>query len=465
MSSVNEIDNHSSDARQPIGELPAGPSGIDDLAVVISSDSVLVSGDPEHVSTYVDRLRDAAAGAVSVAGVDRRSLADLGAAVAGVAAMATQSGEFVRLSPRSMDLLQQYNVLPGSDGFNLMTVVDDSGIFRGQLRWQSVALEPTQLLGMQMAMATVALRTAIASVEQAVEEVQGSVDTILALAEASRAGDVLGHYNSLERIVATLEESGSLPAADWDSVAGLGPQLEVGVERLRNHVKRTIDGFDGSQSVQDRAAHISRAVKDDRLGETLKLLVVAEESLYLWQRLRIERVRRTEPEHLETVVESARAVLAQHVERDGELLAHARAELAAYAALKPLEVLHWMSASNVKRDMVRLRDDLEEFAVARRAQVTEWVEHEDPTIEDALAEIGNRAKAAGALFAGAAKAIGGKVIDMGAVGIDFVGSGLQKAVAGRIGQVRGDSGGDDDGSASRGIGPGTTGSTGPKDNS
>ncbi|MFM1723920.1 hypothetical protein ABEU20_002493 [Rhodococcus sp. PAM 2766] len=442
MSFVNESDNDDRGVPQtPTGELEGG-SRTGDLAVAVSSDGVLVSGDPEQVSTYVDRLRDAAAGAVSVAGVDRRSLADMGAAVAAVSAVAAQSGEFVRLSPSSMDLLRQYNILPGSDGFNLMTVVDESGIFRGQLRWQSVALEPTQLLGMQMAMATVALRTAIASVEQAVEQVQGSVDTILALAEASRAGDVLGHYNSLEHIVATLEESGSLPSADWDSVAGLGPQLEVGVERLRNHVKRTIDGFDGSQSVQDRAAHIGRAVKDDRLGETLNLLVVAEESLYLWQRLRIERVRRTEPEHLETVVESARAVLAQHVERDGELLAHARAELAAYAALKPLEVLRWMSASNVKRDMVRLRDDLEEFAVARRAQVTEWVEHEDPTIEDALTELGNRAKAVGAIVADVSKAIGGKAFDAGAAGIGLVGDQMQKTVGVRLGWGRRNSGED-----------------------
>ncbi|MBM4588397.1 hypothetical protein GS507_09325 [Rhodococcus hoagii] len=442
MSFVNESDNDDRGVPQtPTGEVEGG-SRTGDLAVAVSSDGVLVSGDPEQVSTYVDRLRDAAAGAVSVAGVDRRSLADIGAAVAAVSAVAAQSGEFVRLSPSSMELLRQFNVLPGSDGFNLMTVVDDSGIFRGQLRWQSVALEPTQLLGMQMAMATVALRTAIASVEQAVEQVQGSVDAILALAEASRTGDVLGHYNTLERTVTALEDTGSLPAADWDSVAGLGPQLEVVIERLRNHIKRTIEGFDSGQSIQDRAAHIGRAVKDDRLGETLKLLVIAEQSLYLWQRLRIERVRRTEPEHLEPVVESARALLAQHVERDGELLAHARAELAAYAALKPLEVLRWMSASNVKRDMVRLRDDLDEFAEARRAQVTEWIEHEDPTIEDALAELGNRAKAVGAIVADVSKAIGGKAFDVGAAGIGLVGGQLQKTVGVRLGWGRRDSGED-----------------------
>ncbi|RVW05988.1 hypothetical protein [Rhodococcus spongiicola] len=440
ISYVNEIDNHKDPSREPVHQSSGGAEGAGDLAVVVSSDGVLVSGDPDHVSGYVDRMRAAVKGAVSVAGADRRSLADIGALAAGVAAIAAQAGDFVRLSPDSMKLLREYNILPGSDGFNLMSVIDDSGIFRGQLRWQTVPLEPTQLLGVQVAMATAALRTAVASVEQAIEHVQGSVDKILALAEASRIGDVLGHYSSLEHIVSTFEETGSLPAVDWESVASLGPQLEVGIERLRNHAKRTIEGFDSSQSVQDRAAHIGRAVEDDRLGETLKLLVVAEESHYLWQSLRIERARRTEPEHLETVVNSARALLARDLERDGELLAHARAELAAYAALRPLEVLRWMSASKVKQDMVRLRDDLDEFALARRAQVTEWVEHEDPTIEDALAELGSRAKAVGMFVGGAAKAIGGKAIDVGSAGIGMVGSGWQRTVGVRIERSRRDSG-------------------------
>ncbi|NKS02700.1 hypothetical protein GS528_17320, partial [Rhodococcus hoagii] len=143
--------------------------------------------------------------------------------------------------------------------------------------------------------------------------------------------------------------------------------------------------------------------------------------------------------HLEPVVESARTLLAQHVERDGELLAHARAELAAYAALKPLEVLRWMSASNVKRDMVRLRDDLDEFAEARRAQVTEWIEHEDPTIEDALAdwETGRRQSARSSHDV--SKAIGGKAFDVGAAGIGLVGDQLQKTVGVRLGWGRRDS--------------------------
>lgn len=137
-------------------------------------------------------------------------------------------------------------------------------------------------------------------------------------------GDVIGHHQALRRTVLMLDESGQLPTADWDSLAPLGPGLEVVVERLRAHIRKSIDGFDASRPVQERASYLQKAVEDNRLGESLELLVIAEDSLYLWQRLRIERVKHTEPEHLELVVASARKMLADHLAADGELLLRGR---------------------------------------------------------------------------------------------------------------------------------------------
>lgn len=269
---------------------------------------------------------------------------------------------------------------------------------------------------MQLIAVQVALKTAVASVEAAVQRVEGSVEQVLTIAEASRVGDVVGHHASLSRLVHALEATGSLPSADWESVAGLGPSLEVGVERLREHLKRTLKGFD------DEKAYLHRAMDENRLGESLQLLVVAEQSLYLWQRLRIARVAATEPDHLGSVTDSARRMLAEHLERDGELLVHARAELASYTAIKPLEIVRRMSSRTLKRDMPALRQDLDDFAVARRSQVVGWVEHEDPSIGDALAELGSRAK----LVGGAAKALGSRAVDVGAFGLGKFGTKLQQ---------------------------------------
>ncbi|ORI21120.1 hypothetical protein [Rhodococcus sp. 1168] len=397
------------------------------IAVSVEPEGVLVSGNVDAVEGYLARIKDLAGDAVQVSGIDKVSLAAAAAVAGGVASSTAQYGQFVRLSPDSLSMLKSYRVLPGAPGWNRMMVVDSSHKFRGQMQWQNVSMTPTRALSLQLLAVQIALQTAVQSVADAVERVQGTVDKILVLAEASRVGDVVGNHAALSRIAKVHGETGALPTADWESIAPLGPALEVGIERLREHAKRTVAGFDALKPVQDRASYLKNAVGDKRLGETLQLLVIAEQSLYLWQKMRIERVRVTEPEYLQTVVQSARGLLLEHFERDGDLLLHARGELASYAAIKPLEIIRWMSTNDLKRDMTSLRQDLDGFASARGSQVAGWIEHEDPSVGDALAEVGNRAKAVG----GAAVAIGSKAADIGASGLGWVGRSLQNVAASR----------------------------------
>ncbi|SEB29961.1 hypothetical protein SAMN04490239_0170 [Rhodococcus koreensis] len=403
------------DEQTPAGGIHA--EGQSELTVVVEPEGVLVAGDPTAVEGYLNKLRFNAANAVEVAGIDAQTTAGTAALASGLAAVGAQHGTFVRLAPDSVEKLRKFHVLPGQPGFNRMTVVDAAGKFRGQMQWQSASLVGTRALSIQLAMATLALQTAIAETTTAVERVEGKVDQILNLAQASMIGDVIGHHQALRRTVLMLDESGQLPTADWDSLAPLGPGLEVVVERLRAHIRKSIDGFDASRPVQERASYLQKAVEDNRLGESLELLVIAEDSLYLWQRLRIERVKHTEPEHLELVVASARKMLADHLAADGELLLRGRAELARYAAIKPLEIVRWMSNAQLKRDVLQLRQDLDSFAKARRSQVQGWQDHEDPTVGDALTELGTRFKSVGET----ALELGSRGLDAGAAGLGFLG--------------------------------------------
>lgn len=386
-----------------------------ELSVAVEPEGLLVCGDRDIVAGYLERIKDVAGSGVRVAGIDKKSLADLAAVGASLGALTAQTGgDLVRLSPSSMELLKNFNVIPGAPGFNRMTVMGADNLFKGQLQWQAIAMTPQAAMTVQLAVVAAALRTAIASVEAAVERVQGSVDQILALAASSMTGDVIGHHEALAYVCKTLDETGVLPTADWQSVAGLGPVLAAGVEKLRNHIKKTLEGFDSSKPIQDRAAHLTTAVNDNRLGQSLQLLIVAEDSLYLWQRLRIERVRGTEPEHLDTVVKSAREILADHLERDQDLIDHLHAELDAYGKMKPLEIMRWMSSSQMKKDMVYLRQDVDGFAEARRGQVLDWVDHQDPTIGDAYGEVEGHIAAAGKAVGHATVALGSRSVDWGA---------------------------------------------------
>lgn len=386
-----------------------------ELAVSVEAEGLLVAGNEKAVEGYLARVTGLVGEAIDVTGVSKSSLADTGAVAAGLSSVAAQSGSFVRLSPDSMKALQAHRALPGTNGFFRMTVVDEAGKFRNQLQWQKVALGPSRALSLQLLAVQIALSTSIASVEDAVVRVEGKVDRVLALVEASQTGDVVGHYATVNRLVTNLDDRGVLPTADWESVAGLGPLLVVTVEKLRDHVKRTLAGFDATQPVRDRADYLRRAVEDNRLGETLQLLVIAEQSLYLWQRLRIARVRATEPEHLSVVLDDARELLADYLDRDGELLVHARTELSNYADMRPLDGIYWGATHNLKHDIAKLKNDLDSFAEARGSQVMGWVDHDRPTVGDAVAELGTRVASAGD--------VAGRAISAGAAN---VGSGLER---------------------------------------
>ncbi|NLE82642.1 MAG: DUF4357 domain-containing protein [Rhodococcus sp.] len=400
-----------------------------EVAVTVESEGVLVCGDQSAVTRYVAELRSLVSEAIDTVDVSPVVVAHGAAVAAAGLSIAAHAGEYVRLSPATVEVLKTAHRLPVGNGFFRGVLTDGAGKFVHQVQWQRVTMPPIQLTNIQMLAMQVALSSAIASVEKSVARVEGKVERLLALAEASRAGDVRGHYVVLSRLTDGLDEGRPLTNTDWESVASLGPDLVVAVERLREHVTRTLKGFDVSKPIHERADYLRRAVEDNRLGETLHLLVISEQSLYLWQRLRITRVQATEPQHLQAVLDDARSLLADSADQDRTLLHHARTHLSEYAHMNRLDGFRWGATHNLSHDIVQLRTDIDEFALARGRQVAEWVDSERPMITDALAEVGSRAVSAG----GAAASAAGRALGAGLSG---VGSGL--GVVGRgVGQLIG----------------------------
>ncbi|UTT49887.1 hypothetical protein [Rhodococcus gordoniae] len=397
-----------------------------DLAVCLEPEGLLVCGDQNAVAKYVTELRGLASDVIDTANVSPVVAAHASAIAAAGLAISSQAGEFVRLSSETVEALKTARALPVGNGFFRGTLVGNTGKFTHQVQWQHVSMAPARMATVQLLAVQVALASAIASVEKSIARVEGKVDRVLALAEASRAGDVRGHYVVLSRLTAQLDERQILTNTDWESVAGLGPDLVVTIERLREHAKRTLAGFDPTKPINERADYLRKALEDNRLGETLHLLVVSEQSLYLWQRLRIARVQATEPDHLQIVLDDARGLLADNAEQDGMLLHHAREHLSGYARMDRLDGFRWGATHNLSHDIVHLRNDLDGFAEARGRQVTEWVEAEKPNVGDALAEVGSRALAAGSV---AGRALGAGLSGVGS-GLRVVGRGIGQLVGG-----------------------------------
>lgn len=360
-----------------------------EVSLVVQEDGLLVAGEPAAVDRYVEQLRERAR-SLGNPELMPQTLADVASTATGLAALKATAGTYFRMSPESLELYQSLRVMPGSPGYFKGNFLGAGGIAK-QANFQEVSLVAEQALSLQTMMVMVALRAAIQQVQNAVERVEGKVDDLVALTKAETIADVLGYHRLLADYVNSMDRTGTLPSVDWDTVAGLGPELVKGIEKLRLYVRLRVDKLVPTQGAKKRASGLHELVDESRLGEVLQLLVVAEDSHYLWQRLRIERSRTSDPDHVGEIIESARRLLREDLKADRHLILGLQEWLAEYGSLKPLEIHRVLSRNKLEADVPRARQELDEFVEARRLQVASWPGLERPTLQDAQAEVRRRA--------------------------------------------------------------------------
>jgi hypothetical protein len=362
--------------------LPA-PADSDEVEVSVQPGGLVVSGEPDAVEAYLSRLRNVAGRTMQVTGINRSSIGNAAGLLAGMAGIRADSGKYVRLHPDSVNALRVGNWIPGTDGYFRMMTRGDNGLFLQQLQWAPTPIAPPQMLAVQLIATQLALKSAIADVETAVHRVEGKVESVLNIAQATRAGDVLGNHLSIRRATDFLDKHGELPDADWDALAGLGPALNVTVEQLRNHVSRVLDSFEPNRPVQERAAKLRAAVEEKQLGETLSLLVVAEDALYRWQLLRLARIGGKEPQHRQRVSDDLNELIRHQLVEDGKLYREAKSLLDDFAKPAPIEGFRFQKVRELAEYRSTLRDELDRFATARRHQIEQWSNPDTPNVLDA----------------------------------------------------------------------------------
>lgn len=244
----------------------------------------------------------------------------------------------------------------------------------------AAALSPATaaLAGLEMAISAQFDR-----IDEHLDRIEDAVDEILRLASAQRLGDVYGHHRLLARRVQALTDGDALTATDWSSIAALGADLEVGVERLRFHAQKLLDSLDADASPGTRADQLADVLRKGRLLETLQLLIVAQQSLFLWQRLRLVQVQTIEPHHLEQTVTSARATLSDQHTADTDLAARLRQVLDHHAVLSPSEAHHKLAGRALTKHRDALAAMVEAFIAARNLQVEQWTGARHATLGEA----------------------------------------------------------------------------------
>ena len=354
----------------------------DEVVASFHDEAVPPGGDPAAVESYLARLRAVAGQAVRVTGIDGASLAHAASKLVGLMSLLADSGH-VQVHSDRLDALKDGDPVPVGEGLFRMTTGADAGQLLAHLHWQPAVLGPEVMVSAQMIAVQMALKSAVAQVEDAVRRVEDKVEAVLEVARAQRAGDILGNNLTISRMVDSLEKYGSLPDAYWDSVAVLGPALNVTVEQLRNHVRRILASFDHTLAVQQRAEKLRNAINDNRLGDALSLLVITEESLHKWERLSLARIESTQPEQLLRAIDEARELVDHHLREDIQIYQHAKEILDRFAKTDAIDGFRFWAVRELAKQRCALRDELDRFANARQHQAETWEDFHIPSLLDA----------------------------------------------------------------------------------
>lgn len=329
-----------------------------DVVVVPDEFGILVQGPADEVEDVVQGLLSGLA--ADPTSRTRLAASDVVAAGATGVALAMTAGEYLRLAPESVARLKELGLTFDGPGVARRA----GGQVAAHLNFEPVSLAAEQALALQTAAVSLALRSAIAQVHDAVERVEDKVDRINTMLSARLQGDVIGTYRELLRVVTATNRNGFLRPEDWDGVASTRLKISQDLETMRTFIHTQAGALRGEDSVPRREARLEGLTEPGHVADVLNLIVVAEKALQLYEYLRIQAVRRRNPAEVPDVLTEARTALAAQRDRDQDLVRVLRAAVERVRVIGPLEVHHVLSKRGLDAQARLLDATITRFAEA-----------------------------------------------------------------------------------------------------
>ncbi|WP_420451600.1 hypothetical protein [Ilumatobacter sp.] len=294
-----------------------------------------------------------------------------------------------RFTRRAMELLRDGEVLPAEDGY-LRGVVATGSEVGGPIDWLPIAAG-ADLLQLQTAAVGLALRASIRSLTDAVDRVERRVDELRDLVRSGQVGEVLGRHRVITERLAMIDgpDGAGLGETDWAAVAHLHPEIVGSLERTRVFVRARMAASEPGRMVRSRVEVAERLVEAN-LADALGVLATCEHDLAGWQSLRIDRVARTEPDHLDAVLADVEASLELHRVEDQHLVDDLAAlidELMEPTGLEGIEVVH---RRRLLRHVQAIHAATVTFARQRDLEVADPVHGVLPGLSDAVGTVARR---------------------------------------------------------------------------
>ncbi|MGI8434617.1 MAG: hypothetical protein ACR2LE_07780 [Nocardioidaceae bacterium] len=299
-----------------------------------------------------------------------------------------------KLDATALKQIKVGQITQAANGKLSMLARGADGRFLKQAELIPIDINPADALNFQMALLTLAMTSAINEVAEAVARVEDKVDRLTDLLDAERVGAIIGAHRALTRRAGLGGSDGTLADADWHAIDNVGIQVEQQIESLRSYVrKRLIAAEARGSGIADR-----RDALDDvgDLSEALSLLLVTQDSLFLFQQLRLARIRDHEPARLAAAIDETRSLLAEHETEDAGLLTRVRQVVADQATVQALEIHRFITAGSLVETAGEVDHTLSWFAAQRTLAYEPINEVEVPGISEVVDELRDRGEAVAA---------------------------------------------------------------------
>lgn len=355
----------------------------ENVVVVPDEFGLLVQGPSDMVESVVESL--VTRGGAEPSSRTRVTATDAVGVGASGLALAGTSGEYLRLAPESVARLQELGLNFEGPGVARRA----GGQVAAHLDFESVSLAAEQALALQTIAVSMALRSAIANVQEAVERVENKVDCISQVLSARLKGDVIGTYRELLRVVTSTSKNGFILREDWDGVAPVRLKISQDLETMRAFVHEQAGNLSADESVPRREARLrSFTAESGHVGDVLSLIVVAEKALQLYEYLKIQAVQSRDPSLVPGLVDEARSTMASQRARDEELIWVLREAIERVRIIEPLEVHRIFSKKDLDKHARLLDARLIDFAEASVLAAPKSLEHmPEASWSDARAEV------------------------------------------------------------------------------
>lgn len=287
------------------------------LTVATRADGVIaVQGPPGAVERYtqqIERVLDSPKLARAT-----QYVSILGSGIDALPGVGEDSPRVYQFSQRAMDLLRRNGIISGEDGVFSTAAADAAS--GGIPDWLPIP-SGADVIQLQTAAVGLALHASIKSLSDAVERVENRVDELRDLVRSGQVGEVLGQHRVIGERLAMIETPASrgLGETDWTAVAHLHPHIVSALERTRYFIRSRMGITEPGRMVRSRVDAAEKLI-DANLADALGLLATCEHNLASWQRLRLDRVVRSEPVHLDSVLVDMESSLALHRAEDQALV-------------------------------------------------------------------------------------------------------------------------------------------------